>query len=217
MRSIVFLLLTVFLGVANAQDIYRWVAPDGSTYYSDQPHTGAERILLPESPPPRPTRPVTMPPVTATKPVFFTYSNLTIVKPASEENIHDNQGNIEVTVNIKPDLNTSEDHMIQILLDGQAQGEPSTSLEQSLNGVERGKHTVTAQVINERGRILVKSRPVIFYLKQASPLFHPPRPDVPQIGVQQAPRAPMAPRAPRAPHAPFRPATPYPSPTQSAK
>jgi hypothetical protein len=217
MKYIVFLLLIVHLGVASSHDVYRWVAPDGITYYSDQPHTGAERIVLPESPPPRPTRPVTMPPPAATKPVFFTYNNLTIAKPASEENIFDNQGNIEVTVTIKPDLNTSESHKIQILLDGQAQGEPSTSLELSLSGIERGKHTLTAQVVNERGRVLIKSRPVIFYLKHASPLFHPPRPDVPQRGVQQAPRAPMAPRAPRAPHAPFRPATPYPSPTQPSK
>ena len=208
MRYIAFLMLTMCLAMANAHDVYRWVAPDGSMYYSDQPHTGADRIILPEWTPPQTPRPVLPPPVTATKSVFFTYNSLTIIKPVSGQNIHDNQGNIDVTLSIEPDLNTSENHKIQIQLDGQVQGEPSTSLEQSLKGLDRGRHTVVAQVINQRGRILFRSRPVTFYSKQASPLFHPPRPGTPQRGVQQAPRAPMAPRAPRAPHVPFRPATP---------
>ena len=208
MRYIAFLILTVHLVVANAHDVYKWVAPDGSMYYSDQPHTGADRIALPEWYPPQPPRPVLTPPVTATKPVFSTYNSLTVIKPTSGENIHDNQGNIEVILSVEPELNTSENHKFQIQLDGQVQGEPSTSLELSLTGVNRGRHTVAAQVINEQGRVLFRSWPVTFYSKHASPLFHPPRPGTPPIGVQQAPRAPMAPRAPRAPHAPFRPAIP---------
>ena len=200
-------MLVMYLAMADAHDVYKWVAPDGSMYYSDQPHTGADRIILPEwYPPQQPPRPVLPPPVTAKKPVFFMYNNLTIVKPVSGENIHDNLGNIEVTLTIEPDLNTSENHQIQLQLDGRAQGEPSTSLEQSLSGVNRGRHTIAAQVINERGRVRFRSRPVIVYLKHASPLFHPG--PASSRGVQQAPRAPMAPRAPRAPHAPFRPASP---------
>ena len=206
-------MLVLCLVVADARDVYRWVAPDGSVYYSDDPHAGADRITLPEWPPPQPRQSVVLPPSdTPDKPVFTGYNRLTIVEPGSGETVRDNQGNVEVTVTVEPELNTTEDHKIQILLDGQVQGDPSASLEQSLSGVERGKHTVTAQVINKRGRVLNDSRPVTFFLQHASPLFHPPRPDVPHTGVQQAPRAPMAPRAPRAPHAPFRPAVPPSSP-----
>jgi hypothetical protein len=211
MRIITFLILALWLVEATAHDVYRWVAPDGSMYFSDQPRAGADIITLPEWAPPQAPRYLPPPPPgPANKAVFTVYNTLTIIKPTPGENVRDNQGNIEVTLMLKPDLTTTEGHRIQVLLDGQAQGEPSDSLQQSLTGVERGKHTVVARVINERGRTLIKSRPVNFYLKQASPLFHPPRPGTPPRGVQQAPRAPMAPRAPRAPHAPFRPAPPPP-------
>lgn len=213
MRLIAFLLLAVCPVMANAQDVYRWVAPDGSVYFSDQPHAGADRITLPEWAPPQPRRYIPPPlPGPTDKSVFTVYSKLTISKPKSGENVRDNQGNVGVTLALEPNLNTAGEHRIRILLDGQAHGEPADSLEHSLQGVERGKHTLAAQVIDERGRALIKSRPVTFYLKHASPLFHSPRPGTPQRGVQQAPRAPMAPQAPRAPHAPFRPAAPPPPP-----
>jgi hypothetical protein len=213
MRLAAFLMLMLCLVTADARDVYRWVAPDGSVYYSDNPRAGADRITLPEWLPPQPRYNVPPPsPGRAGKPVLGVYKGLTIVKPESGDNVHDNQGNVEVTLAVEPDLNTTAGHKIRILLDGQAQGDPLPSLEQSLRGVERGRHTVAAQVIDVQGRVLINSRPVTFFLKHASPLFHPPRPGTPYKGVQQAPRAPMAPRAPRAPHAPFRPAVPPPPP-----
>ena len=172
MRYIAFLILTVYLGVANAHDVYKWIAPDGSTYYSDQPHTGADRIVLPKWYPPQPPHSVLPPPVTATKPVFLTYNSLTIIKPASGENVRDNQGNVEVTLAVEPDLNTTENHKIQILLDGWVQGDPSPSLEQSLTGIKRGRRTVVAQVINEQGRVLIGSRPVTFHMKISTLFRH---------------------------------------------
>ena len=214
MRFVAFLILAICLVTASAHDVYRWIAADGSVHYSDQPHAGANIITLPDWPPPQPRRQVLPPPPPRAtgRPAFNGYDKLSIIKPRSEENVRDNQGNVKVVLTLEPDLETTMDHRIQLLLDGRVQGAPADSLEQSLQGVERGEHTVTARVISEQGRVLIKSRPVSFYLEHASPLFHPPRPGTPHEGVQQAPRAPMAPRAPRAPHAPFRPAVPPPTP-----
>ena len=142
----------------------------------------------------------------------FRYTGISVVEPARGETVRDNQGNVRVALSVEPELNEEADHRIRIMLDGRAWGEPSPSLEQTVTGVRRGSHRVSAQVVDERGRVLARSPSVGFYLIVASPLFHPPRPDAPSAGVQQAPRAPMAPRAPRAPHAPFRPAPPVPSP-----
>ena len=211
MRTIAFLTCTMWMVLCNAQQVYRWIAPDGSMYFSDQPHAGAEIVTLPAWTPPRPQQqPPPPPPEPDSKPVFTLYDTLTIIKPTPGENIRDNQGNVGLALTLQPTLNTAEGHRIQVLLDGQAQEESADSLQHSLTGVERGKHTVVARVINERGRTLIQSRPVSFYLKHASPLFHRPRPGTPPRGVQQAPRAPMSPQAPRAPHAPFRPASPPP-------
>jgi hypothetical protein len=51
MKVTTFLMLVLCLVVADARDVYRWVGPDGSVYFSDDPHAGAERITLPEWPP----------------------------------------------------------------------------------------------------------------------------------------------------------------------
>lgn len=218
MGFLAFLMLMLCLAVADAQEVYRWVAPDGSVHYSDRPYPGADRIALPKLPPAQPRRYVPGPTPKATgKPVFYVYNRLTIVKPEPGGTVHDNQGNIAIGLTIEPKLNTTNGHKIQILLDGRGRGAPLPSLEQSLTGIERGRHTIAAQVIDERGRVLIRSRPVSFYIKRESPLFHSPRPDTPHTGVQQAPRAPMAPRAPRAPHAPFIPAPPRPTPLPGSR
>ncbi len=197
------------LSMADAHDVYRWVAPDGTVHFSDVPHPGADIITFPTWPPPAPRRYMPSPmPGAPDKPVFYVYTRLVIVQPEPGRSVHDNQGNVQVTLIVEPQLNTTQGHKVRILLDGQVQRAPSPSLEQLLTGIERGRHTLAAQVINRWGRVLIRSRPVTFYLKRASPLFHPPRPGTPPKGVKQAPRAPMAPRAPRAPHAPFIPAKP---------
>lgn len=200
-----FLMLVLCLPLASAQEIYRWVGPDGRTQYSDQPHPGAEKLIIPEFPPPQPPRTgaAKAGAADAAAPV---YRRLAIVKPRPREIVRDNHGTVEVLLAVDPALHRRRGDRIQLLLDGHAQGEPAASLAQVLHDVERGEHTAAAQVVDQRGRVLIASEPVTFLLYIASPLFHPPRPDTPHTGVQQAPRAPMQPRLPRAPHAPFRPA-----------
>ena len=196
------------LSVAEARDVYRWVAPDGTVHYADEPRTGSDRITLPEWVPPKIIRPMApLTPRRADKPKPVDYEQLAITRPAPEENIHDNQGIVEVTVTLSPDLTTTKGHRIQLLLDGEVQGEPSPSLGQSLEGVERGEHTVAAQVLDRNDQVLITGEPVVFYMKRQSPMLHPPV-NVGTTYPQQAPRAPMAPRAPRAEHSPFIPAPP---------
>ena len=198
---------------AGAEDVYRWIGPDGSPHFSDQPYPGAVRVPLPKFPPAQPRRYIQEPTGQSNnKSAFYVYRRLDIVGPKPGESIRDNEGNVEIRMTVDPDLNETDNHKIRLMLDGRVEGIPSQSLSQSLSGVARGRHTVTAQVVNELGRVLIRSRPVSFYMLSQSALFHPPRPGTPPVGVKQAPRAPMAPRAPRAPHVPFIPAQPRPTP-----
>ena len=197
------------LSVAEAREVYRWVTPDGTVHYADEPRPGANRILLPEWVPPKIIRPMapplTLPAVDSPEPGG--YRQLAITSPAPEENIHDNQGIVKVSVQVSPRLVADKDHLIQLLLDGQARGKPSPALRQSFEGVERGEHTVAAQVLDRNNQVLMTSEPVVFYMKRQSPMLHPPV-NVGTTYPRQAPRAPMAPRAPRAEHSPFIPAPP---------
>ena len=219
MKTAIFLVLLFPLAMVNAE-VYRWVAPDGSVTYSDEPVPGAVVVPMPVFPPPPPPRHYPAPPPARHQPALNgkysvgVYKQLSISAPHNDENVRDNEGNVTVKIIVKPELDKTQEHRIQLMLDGAEQGESSESLEQVLRGVRRGRHAVTAKVIDKGGRVLISSRPVYFFMVRQSPLFHPPRPDAPHSGVQQSPRAPMAPRAPRAPHVPFKPSVqPSPTPT----
>ena len=221
MKIRIFLLLVLSLSAAEARDVYRWVGPDGSVNFSDEPRAGATRITMPEWAPPAPRRVQTPSPGITRQAESVTYARLAILRPEPEQNIHDNEGKVAVGVMLEPALDPAGEHRIQLLLDGQPVGEPKRSLAQMLQGVERGEHKVVAQVLDKDDQVLISSEPVVFYLKDASPLLHPPNPgntippppasSPPQYfrtGPDQAQRAPMAERAPRADHSPFRPAPP---------
>lgn len=232
-------MLMLCLSVAEARDVYRWTAPDGTVHYADEPRAGADRITLPEWVPPKIIRPMApLTPRRADKPKPVVYEQLAIASPAPKENIRDNQGIVKVTVKLSPQLVTAKGHQIQLLLDGKARGAPSPAVRQSFEGVERGEHTVAAQVLDRNDQVLITSEPVVFYLKHYSPLFYPPSSDVPPPPTQsptppnyistrpdQAKRAPTPPippippppppdtghtAVPRADHLPFRPYTPPP-------
>jgi len=96
------------------------------------------------------------------------YADVVIVQPASEETVHDNEGNVVVQVAVSPSLAPGD--RIVLLLDGRrvAQQMGTTF---ALSGIERGAHTLEALVVDGKGATLAPSRPVTFYMWQASRLF----------------------------------------------
>lgn len=203
--------------------VYKWVDESGQVQYSDQPpeEVESEEVRILEGPSQEETRRAqerldetrkALDEGSERRQAAAYYRRVAILKPGSEEVVRDNQGIVSVELEVDPPLDTDKGHQIQMLLDGRPAGPPSDSLEQSVQGVIRGSHRLAAQILDETGQVLITSPSVGFQMMIASPLFHPPRPDTPPEGVQQAPRAPMAPRAPRAPHAPFRPAPAPPAP-----
>ncbi|HLB16409.1 MAG TPA: hypothetical protein VJM14_15875 [Burkholderiales bacterium] len=91
-----------------------------------------------------------------------------IVQPANEETVHDNEGNVSVQVAVSPSLAPGD--RVALLLDGrQVSQQPGTTL--ALSGVERGTHTLQAQVVGAGGATLAASQLVTFHMWQASRLF----------------------------------------------
>lgn len=94
--------------------------------------------------------------------------NVAIVQPANEETVHDNEGKVVVQVAISPDLAPGD--RIVLLLDGRPVGaQGGTTF--ALSGIERGAHTLQAQVVDASSAPLTASAPVTFHLWQASRLF----------------------------------------------
>ena len=94
-------------------------------------------------------------------------ADIEIFQPRSEETVHDNNGN--VTVEIMALLDS--DYSIRLLIDGERAAPDSRDLTFRLQGIERGEHILEALILDERGYVVTRSQPVIFFMWQASSQF----------------------------------------------
>jgi len=95
-------------------------------------------------------------------------TQIAISSPASGDTVHDNEGNVAVTVVAQ---GAGEGHTIRLLLDGAPYGSNQRVPWFRLENIDRGEHTLQAQLINEDNRVIAESRPVTFYMWRASALF----------------------------------------------
>ena len=73
-----------------------------------------------------------------------------------------------VSVELSPKLSSKrEDHII-FSLDGKQVGKAQTSLSYDLVGVERGSHIVVASVIDKAGKVLKRSKSILFHIQRRS-------------------------------------------------
>ena len=163
------------VGVASAllyfsahADIYKWTDSNGNVSFSDKPRPGAEQVILPDvqtfsSPVVSQTSSKTAPQKNNTK---QTYTILKIVSPEGEGTIWDNQGNLNVLIQVQPVLKKGDN--FQLIFDGKPIGEPQTAPAFSLTNIDRGTHTVGVQIIDTFGKVRQTSEAVTFYMHKAS-------------------------------------------------
>lgn len=97
------------------------------------------------------------------------YASLRIVSPVADASIRDNRGMVRVVVRLAPPLRVDSGDRLTLSLDGHATT-PLATTAFVFTQVDRGTHTVQAQVLSENGAILIQSDPVVFHLHQASRL-----------------------------------------------
>ncbi len=155
------------LGQAAAETgVYRWVAPDGTVIFSDQPRPGAEKVDI------KPAQ--TVPPPEAVRRVLdedsreqsrgpTAYSEFAIVSPAQDEPVRANNGDVTISMQLTPALRAK--HAIVVSMDGQKVGE-GTSTQLTLQNLPRGTHTVQAAVVDAAGVELARTEMVTFHLQR---------------------------------------------------
>ncbi len=146
--------------------IYKWVDENGKIHYSDSEVEGAEQVELPKA--------VTYTP-TATNPAAgdetkpeenLGYTNMSIVKPKMNETIRNNNGDVDVGIDLTPGLKPG--NSITLYLDGKEALRGSTQTSITLSKVERGTHTLRASVFDKNSVALISSNSIIFHLKMAA-------------------------------------------------
>lgn len=181
LRRLIIILLGLGMIASASAAVYKHVSPDGQVTYSDRPQQGAKEVELPPLAPAAPPPASTLtPPATTFAPAQSgeekptVYTKLDIVKPTNDEAVRENSGALEVNLAIEPQLDTKAGHTVTILLDGKPVLEGQTTPQARLTNVDRGTHSLQAQIIDAKGAMLASSGGITFHMKRISTLFNSP-------------------------------------------
>lgn len=166
-----YIVLGLFAAGAAFAEAYTWTDENGIVHYSDRPNPNAKVIQLPESSPPRPR---TAAPPTSDNPTGGEeteaaapppgYESIEIASPAAEETLWNIGGTLSVAVAIAPALQPG--HQVRVYFDGTPQIVGGASFQ--LQEVYRGVHNLQVEVIDQTGKLMIRSRPSRFYVQQNS-------------------------------------------------
>lgn len=150
---------------------YKWVDEDGVTHYSDRPRAGAEVLELSEY-----TRKTgaqiyraplaaaddgTTPPAEEAP---FKYESLTVSSPGAEETLWNIDGVLNASLALSPGLQSG--HQVRVYFDGQPRMVRGTSFQ--IEEVWRGVHNIQAEIIDETGKLMIRSQTNRFYVQQTT-------------------------------------------------
>lgn len=166
-RTIVLFALILGAGAAAAQ-AYKWTDDNGIVHFSDRPAPGAEEIVLPGANASAPEPPRSNPGTQAAgsgsqpEPAPFAYQRFAVSVPGSEETLWNIEGVLNVALDLQPGLQPG--HRIRVYFDGEPLAVTGTSFQ--INEVWRGAHNIQAEVLDETGRLMIRSQTSRFYVQQ---------------------------------------------------
>jgi uncharacterized protein DUF4124 len=170
----IIVLFVLWATAAASAEVWRWVDDDGVVHFSDTPRAGAERIDVSESRQStgariyRDTAPTGADGEEPAEEQSFKYDSLTISSPGAEETLWNIEGTLSVSLSLSPGLQSG--HRVRVYLNGEPQMVNSTSF--TLDEVWRGAHNIQAEVLDETGRLMIRSQPSRFYVQQNSIRSH---------------------------------------------
>lgn len=156
-----------------AQEIYMWHDDKGVVHFSDWPHhPDAKAIPMPSTN--RALVPLKRPTSSSDQAAAHTSTvdhasiteiSITIVSPTMDETIHNNNGEIDLYLQLSRPLNEHE--TIQWFLDGTPWSVPQRHIHTTMHNVDRGSHSLSAE-IKQDGKVIARSTAVTVHLHRAS-------------------------------------------------
>jgi Domain of unknown function (DUF4124) len=189
MRRIVFTLISLACSVALATTVYKWVDENGVVHYSDQPHPNAQKLQI-EGVQTYSSKSAAGRPGAAAEPetqaeAAPSYRGCAIAQPLDQQNLMNAQS---VFIRVQTDPQVRRGDQVFISMDGQAlNGGQATGMSFNVTPLERGSHTVQAQVKDTNGQTLCQTPSVTFYVQQPN-LFSPGANTAPGTGLPPRPR-----------------------------
>lgn len=167
----IFLIIGLLAASAALSQAYRWVDENGIVHYSDRPEPGAELIILPGYSTSRQGRRYQRPAATSrptqsdqTSPAaaLFRYERVEITSPGAEETLWNIEGILNVSVTVTPALKAG--HQVRAYFNGNSEIVAGTSFQ--IEEVYRGVHNLQVEIIDENGKLMIRSRANRFYVQQ---------------------------------------------------
>lgn len=163
-------LLGLMVAAAAAADVYRWVDEDGVVHFSDTPVDGAEQVDVAEANRSTGARVFNEAPQAADdqggqqpeEQQPFQYETFTITSPKAEETLWNIEGVLNVSLSLGPPLQSG--HQIRVYLDGNSR--MVNGMRFSIDEVWRGVHNIQAEVLDETGKLMIRTPPTRFYVQQ---------------------------------------------------
>lgn len=163
------IVLLALPGITHAV-ICKTIDSEGVVGYADAPASECrDQVKLPASstyeprrlPPSQPRSSVSgaVQPTTTAR-----YESIQIEQPADKGTVRSNEGKVAVLIALEPPL--QQTHRVTVYLDGKAVPGSFDGLAIELSGVDRGTHTLGAEVRNERDQRLIESSTISFTLRK---------------------------------------------------
>ena len=167
----IFIVLGLLAAAGALAEAYTWTDESGVVHYSDRPQPGATVVELDTASgrrqrTTRPTSPASSNDANADAAQAVQYETLEIASPAPEETLWNIGGTLNVTLALTPALQPG--HQVRVYFDGTPRTVQSASFQ--LEDVHRGVHNLQAEVIDETGKLMIRSLPNRFYVQQNSVL-----------------------------------------------
>ncbi len=171
MNTRVLLLGCLFALSSQAQDSRRemwvWKDANGVTHYADRPVPGAKKVEMagvtghaPSAAPAAPAAPASRPAQASA----VQYLSLEVWQPESGASYFEPDATVDVRLRSDPEL--ADGHRLLLYLDGKIVEGANGALEHNLANLERGAHSLTAVILDEKGNEKIRSAPVVFHMKQ---------------------------------------------------
>ena len=152
-----------------AGKVYRVMSEDGQVTYTDSPpaNAQAETIDMPE------TNITVAPPPPAKKDNKgeagedeVAYTRARITQPDNNATIPPGHREVVVQITLEPLLQTG--HLVQLYIDGRKQGSPTAASTFTVTSLDRGRHSLRAEVIGADKKRKTRTQTVVFHVKQHS-------------------------------------------------
>ena len=148
------------------REIWEWTDANGVKHYSDAPAPGAKRVVItghaPTAAPASRAPSATTTARPADKSAQVEYSSLEIWSPENGSSFFGADAVVDVRLRSEPELAPND--RLLTYLDGKLI-EGGNAYEHSLSNLDRGVHSVTAVILDNKGNEKIRSAPVVFHIK----------------------------------------------------